>query len=108
LGVRPTGDQGPVLAAAYARARGHLRAGIPYVWNATNVTRALRSRAIGLAAGYRARVEVVSVEAPPDVVHRRNRARPAPVPAAVIDRMAARWETPDPTEAHEVRWVLNA
>jgi len=50
----------------------------------------------------------VSVEAPPDVVHRRNRARPAPVPAAVIDRMAARWETPDPTEAHEVRWVLNA
>ncbi|MGI5246088.1 AAA family ATPase [Dactylosporangium sp. CA-139066] len=107
LGVRPTGDQGEVVAAAYARAREHLRAGTPYVWNATNVTRALRSRAIGLAAGYRARVEVVSVEAPPDVVHRRNRARVAPVPAAVIDRMAARWETPDPTEAHEVRWVLN-
>jgi predicted kinase len=107
LGVRPTGDQGPVVAAAYERARAHLRSGTPYVWNATNVTRALRSRCIGLAAGYRARIEVVSVEAPPDVVHRRNRARPAPVPAGVIDRMAARWEPPDPTEAHEVRWVRN-
>jgi tRNA uridine 5-carbamoylmethylation protein Kti12 len=50
----------------------------------------------------------VSVEAPPDVVHRRNRARDRTVPPAVIDRMAGRWEPPDPTEAHEVRWVLNA
>jgi predicted kinase len=107
LGVRPTEDQGPVIAAANARARVHLRAGTPYVWNATNVTRALRSRCIGLAAGYRARIEVVSVEAPPDVVHRRNSARARRVPAAVIDRMAGRWEPPDPTEAHEVRWVLN-
>ncbi|MEV8515055.1 AAA family ATPase [Dactylosporangium sp. NPDC051484] len=107
LGVRPAGDQGPVIAAAYARAREHLRAATPYVWNATNVTRALRSRCIGLAAGYGARVEVVSVEAPPDVVHRRNRARSRRVPAAVIDRLAGRWELPDPTEAHEVRWVLN-
>ncbi|WP_432981985.1 AAA family ATPase [Dactylosporangium sp. CA-233914] len=108
LGVRPTGDQGPVIAAANARARELLRAGTAYVWNATNVTRALRSRCIGLAAGYGARVEVVSVEAPPDVVHRRNRARARTVPAAVIDRMAGRWELPDPTEAHAVSWVDNA
>jgi predicted kinase len=107
LGVRPNEDQGPVIAAAYARARAHLRAATPYVWNATNVTRVLRSKCIALAAGYRARVEVVSVEAPPEVVHRRNRARLRQVPAAVIDRMAGRWEPPDPTEAHEVRWVLN-
>ncbi|MEU7868137.1 AAA family ATPase [Dactylosporangium sp. NPDC049140] len=107
LGVRPTGDQGPVIAAAYARAREHLRAGTAYVWNATNLTRALRSRSIGLAADYGARVEVVSVEAPPDVVHRRNRARARTVPAAVIDRMAGRWEPPDPTEAHAVRWISN-
>lgn len=107
LGAPPTGGQGAVVAAAYARARELLRAGTPYVWNATNVTRALRSRCIGLAADYGARVEVVSVEAPPGVVHRRNRARSHPVPAAVIDRMAGRWDVPDPTEAHEVRWVLN-
>ncbi|WP_433053523.1 AAA family ATPase [Dactylosporangium sp. CS-033363] len=108
LKVRPTDDQGPVIAAAYARARELLRAGTAYVWNATNTTRALRSRSIGLAADYGARVEVVSVEAPPDVVHRRNRERARTVPPAVIDRMARRWEPPDPTEAHAVRWVSNA
>ncbi|GAA2330015.1 AAA family ATPase [Dactylosporangium salmoneum] len=107
LGVRPTGDQGPVIAAAYARAREHLRAGVAYVWNATNTTRALRSRCIGLAASYGARVEAVSVEAPPEVVHRRNRARERRVPAAVIDRMAGRWEPPDVTEAHSVLTVAN-
>ncbi|MER7276674.1 AAA family ATPase [Dactylosporangium sp. NPDC000244] len=107
LGVRPTQDQGPVVAAAYARAKEHLRAGSPYVWNATNVTRALRSRAIGVAADYGARVEVVGVEAPPAVVHRRNRARDRVVPPAVIDRMAGRWEPPDPTEAHSVRLISN-
>jgi predicted kinase len=108
MGVRPTDDQGAVIAAAYALARGHLRSGTPFVWNATNVSRSLRSRCIALAAGYSARVEVVSVEAPPDVVHARNRARPHPVPAAVIDRMAGRWELPDPTEAHQVAWLTTA
>ena len=109
LWIRPTSANARrlLLALADRRARVHLRAATPYVWNATNVTRALRSRCIGLAAGYRARIEVVSVEAPPDVVHRRNSARARRVPAAVIDRMAGRWEPPDPTEAHEVRWVLN-
>ncbi|WP_432833138.1 AAA family ATPase [Dactylosporangium sp. CA-092794] len=107
LGKPPTGDQGPVVAAAYERARGHLRAATSYVWNATNVTRAIRSRCIALAADYGARVEVVSVEAPPDVVHRRNGARTRPVPNAIIERMVERWEPPDPTEAHAVRWVLN-
>ncbi|MFI5916309.1 AAA family ATPase [Dactylosporangium sp. NPDC051541] len=107
LGVRPTGDQGPVVAAAYARAKEHLRAGRGYVWNATNLTRALRARSVAVAADYRARVEVVSVEAPPDVVHRRNLARARTVPPAVIDRMAGRWEVPDPAEGHSVLWVDN-
>ncbi len=105
LGVSPAGDQGPVIAAAQQLARGHLRAGRRYVWNATNLSRQLRERSIGLAAGYGARVELVSVEAPPSVVRARNRARAAPVPEAVLDRMITKWETPDPTEAHQVSWV---
>jgi predicted kinase len=102
LGVRPGGDQRPVASAAYRLAREHLRAGRSFVWNATNVSRQLREQCIGLAAAYRARVELVSLEAPPRVLRERNRAREAPVPEAVIDRLVGRWETPDPTEAHEV------
>jgi predicted kinase len=105
LKIKPTGDQGPVLAAARSAARTLLRMRTPFVWNATNVSRQLRTRIVGLAAGYGARVEIVSVEAPPAVISARNAARPAPVPASAVSRMIARWETPDVTEAHGVTWL---
>ncbi len=105
LGLKPGGDQHAVAAAAHERAREHLRAGRPFVWNATNVSRQQRDRCTGLALDYHARVDIVSVEAPPDVLRARNHARPAPVPDAVIDRLVGRWEAPDLTEAHAVRFV---
>ncbi|MEV4411285.1 AAA family ATPase [Catellatospora sp. NPDC049609] len=100
LGVGPTGDQRAVAAAAYERARGHLRAGRAFVWNATNVSRRHREICVGLAAAYRARIELVSLEAPPDVLRARNGRRQARVPEAVLDRLVSKWETPDATEAH--------
>lgn len=105
LKVKPTDEQGPVLAAARAEARSLLREKQPFVWNATNLTRQQRSALVSLAAGYGARVEIVSVEAPPAVISARNAARTAPVPAAAVERMIARWETPDITEAHTVTWL---
>jgi predicted kinase len=105
LGVEPGGDQRPVLDAAYRMAREHLRAGQPYVWNATNLTRQLRERCIGLAASYGARIDLIALEAPPQVLQARNRARARPVPDAVVERMLNRWQTPDPTEAHHVTWI---
>ncbi|MET7394421.1 ATP-binding protein [Dactylosporangium sp. NPDC005572] len=108
LGVAPTGDQGPVIAAANARAKELLRAGAPFVWNATNVSRQIRSRCVGMIGDYGARVEIVAMEAPPELLRRRNRARPSPVPDGVINRLAGRWEPPDLTEAHSVSFVDNS
>jgi len=108
LGVSPAGDQRAVAAAAHEQAREHLRAGRSFVWNATNVSRAQRDLCTGLAARYRGRIEIVALEAPPEVVRERNRRRDAPVPDAVIDRLVRRWETPDPTEAHRDDWVTTA
>lgn len=105
LGVKPTADQRPVVSAAHERAREHLRAGRCFVWNATNVSRQLRGQSIGLAADYKARIELIALEAPREVLRDRNRSREAQVPEAVIDRLVARWETPDPTEAHTVDWI---
>ncbi|MEU3019464.1 AAA family ATPase [Nocardiopsis sp. NPDC007018] len=102
LGVRPTADQRPVAAAAVERAREHLRAGRSFVWNATHLSRDLRGRSVSLAADYRARVEIVALEAPPRVLRERVERRAAPVPAAAVERMVRRWECPDPTEAHRV------
>ncbi|GAB7038573.1 MULTISPECIES: AAA family ATPase [Catenuloplanes] len=102
LGVSPSDGQRAVAAAAHEEARVHLRARRDFVWNATNVSRQQRDLCIGLGAAYHARIEIVALEAPRDVVHRRNAGRPAPVPAAVIDRLVGKWEAPDPTEAHSV------
>lgn len=100
--VRPTDDQRPVAAAAYERAREHLRAGRSFVWNATNVSRSLREQCVDLAAAYRARVEIVSLEAPPAVLRARLNRRGSPVPASAVERLVRRWDYPDPTEAHRL------
>jgi predicted kinase len=105
LGVSPRDDQRGVAAAAYERARAHLRAGQSLVWNATNLSRQQREPCLALAANYRARVEVVALEAAEQTVRARNRGRPEPVPEAVIDRLIRRWEAPDLTEAHAVHHV---
>lgn len=105
LGIKPTSDQRPVISAAQHKARTYLRAGQPFVWNGTNVSRQIREQSIGLAAAYKARIELIALEAPLPVIKARNAARPEPVPAAVIDRLVSKWEAPDPTEAHTVDWL---
>ncbi|MEV2275363.1 AAA family ATPase [Nocardiopsis sp. NPDC049922] len=102
MGVSPTGPQGRVAAAAHELAREHLRAGRSFVWNATNLSRDVRDRCVGLAAAYRGRVEIVSLEAPPGVLRSRLDRRADPVPAAAVERLVRRWEYPDPTEAHRI------
>ncbi|MDY7089533.1 MAG: ATP-binding protein [Actinomycetota bacterium] len=102
LGVKPTDGQRAVAAAAHEEARGHLRARRDFVWNATNISRQHRDLCIGLGAAYHARVEIVALEVPPDTLWRQNAARPSAVPEPVIDRLIAKWEAPDITEAHTV------
>jgi putative nucleotidyltransferase with HDIG domain len=105
LHVHPNERQGAVLHVARARARELLRKQQPFVWNATNVTRALRSGLIDLFYSYGARVHAVYCDAPRATIMRRNRARRESVPEHVIDRLARHLEVPDATEAHVVEWV---
>lgn len=106
LAVDPDDGQGHVIAAARDQARRHLRAGTSFAWNATNLSPALRGQLLALFRGYRARTHIVYCEATADEQRARNRARPSPVPAAVIDRMLERWTVPDPSEAHAVTYAL--
>lgn len=108
LGVDPRDPQGPVAAVARDRAREHLRACRPFVWNATNVTRQHRDRVVDLAVDYGAHVRIVHVEAPWEVLLDRNRRREATVPEGVIAALLRRWELPEPHEAHRVDRVVTA
>jgi predicted kinase len=105
LGLGPTGNQGEVVMTAKARARDYLRRRQSFIWNATNVIRALRSQLINLFTAYQARVRIVYIEAPFTTVLARNRHRQYPVPQAVIEKLAGKLELPDSTEAHEVIWI---
>ena len=106
LDIDPAGAQGPVISAAREQARVLLRAGRPFIWNATNVSRQLRGQLIDLFADYRAKVRIVYLEASVEEAERRNRSRRDPVPAKAIARMTERWETPDLTECHALDVVL--
>jgi predicted kinase len=102
LGIAPTDNQGPVVAAAKAEARKLLAAGTPLIWNATNVSVAMRAALIDLFAAYGAKVTIVYLEAGEPELLRRNAARANAVPVSAIERMLGRWEPPSLTECHEL------
>lgn len=104
LGVDPGDEQGAVVAAAKEQARGYLRAGRPFVWNATNTTRMMRRQVVSLLTGYGARVRIVYAEAPyAELVARNAGVR---VPRPVVERLIDRLDVPDATEAHAVEYHL--
>ncbi|HUE76190.1 MAG TPA: AAA family ATPase [Chloroflexota bacterium] len=106
LGIKPTDPQAAVVHRAREMARSFLRSDRPFVWNATSLSRSIRDECIALFASYRARVRIVYVECPEEQLLRQNRERARPVPETVIERLLARWEVPDLTEAHRVDWIV--
>ncbi|MEQ9324807.1 MAG: ATP-binding protein, partial [Polyangiaceae bacterium] len=104
LGVDPAADQSRVRQLAKERAREHLRNGQSFVWDATNLEARRRKVLIDLALDYHARVRIVAIETDPARVEADNAARPRPVPHDVLEGMLSRWQAPDLTEAHELRW----
>ncbi len=109
LGVDPGDGQGAVVAAARDRAREHLRAGRPFAWNATTLTRPFRRNLVELCRSYRFRVRIVYCEVTAVEQRRRNRGRAgdAVVPDKVMARMIGRWSPPAPDEAHAVTYVVD-
>lgn len=108
LEISPEENQGTVIQAAREAAREHLRAGTSFAFNATNVTRQTRKRWIDLFADYGARVRIVYLEPPLEVVRKQNRKRPEPVPEKIIARLIDKLEPPTWSEAHELSLLTSA
>lgn len=106
MGVSPQDRTatGRVIQQAKEEARILLREKKPFVWNATNITRQLRTQLIGLFTAYGARVKIVYLEVPWQQWKQQNSNREHAVPEAVIERMAAKLEVPQPDEAHCIEY----
>jgi len=97
---------GWVAQQAKEAARVHLRAKEDFVWNATNITRQMRSQLVALFADYGASVKIVYVEKPYKAWRTQNSEREHSVPLNVLNRLMAKLEVPVRSEAHEVvYWV---
>lgn len=105
LGIDPRDNQQPVVSAARERAKTYLRAGQPFAWNATNVTRQVRQPLIDLFYSYGARTHLVYLHTPLAQNLAQNREREAAVPPEVIYHLLEKLEVPDRTEAHRVTVV---
>jgi predicted kinase len=107
LGIDPEENQAPVVSHAREQMRVYLRRREPFAWNATNVSRDMRSRSIDLCADYGARIRLVYVEVPATTLLVQNREREHAVPEQAIERLLQRWEVPDLTEAHQVELAVS-
>ena len=72
LHISPTESQGQVIQTAKERARQWMRQRQSFVWNATNITRALRQPLIDLFTSYGARVRIIYLDAPLATILQRN------------------------------------
>lgn len=105
MGVDPQDNQGRVAQAAAQRAREHLRAHRPFIWNATAVTPMMRGRQIRLFESYGAAVRIVYLETGWDEQLVRNAGRSAAVPESVIGKLLGTLIPPSVSEAQRVEWI---
>ena len=97
---------GWAVQEAKEQAKVFLRKGQNFVWNATNITKQMRSQWIDLFVTYKARVKLIYLEAPYKDWLRQNNNREHPVPPKVLERLLSKLEVPTPEEAHVVEYVV--
>jgi len=97
---------GWVVQQAKEQAKIYLRKGQDFIWNATNITALMRKQLIDLFVSYQAYVELVYIEKPYRQWRLQNRDRAYPLPDAVLDKMLHNLEVPQPTEAHELHYIV--
>jgi putative nucleotidyltransferase with HDIG domain len=101
-------NQGRVIQESREQAKKLLRAGQPFVWNATNLFRDRRSPLIDLFTDYGWRTKVVYLEHEFNDLLRRNRNRPEmeQIPEKYLRKAIDRIEMPSLSEAHVLEFVV--
>ncbi len=109
-GISPTDKKGKgkIIQIAQEKAKEHLRARQPFVWNATNILRLRRSKLIQLFHTYGARCKIVYLEVPYNQLVLQNSQREFMVPNKVLERMTNGLEVPAIWEAEIVEYKVKS
>lgn len=105
LGVAAGEDEDSVARTGRERARELLRQRRPFVFNATNLSTAVRGRWIRLFHQYGAAVRIVYLETGRQERERRDLSRADSVPGFAVARMLRDLAPPTFAEAEEVEWI---
>ena len=103
--IKPTDNQGEVYNIAKDMAKTYLREKIPFVWNATNITKMIRDKQISLFEEYNAKVRVIFLETSYNEMLKRNNKRKRYVSEKVISEMLEKFEIVEDFEASNVEWI---
>lgn len=98
---------GSVVQIAKDKAKVLLRKKESFVWNATNITKDMRSRMNSLFHEYNARVHIIYVESEYGKLLKQNAGREYKVPEHIVEELVSKIEMPDYSEAQEVNFVIN-
>lgn len=104
MGLAPTDAQERVIQAAMEQARQYLRAQMPFIWNARNLTESMRGKLIRLFESYGAAVRIVYLETGWGENLRRNASRHDAMPEPLMEDMLGRLVPPQRWEAQYVDW----
>lgn len=104
MNIKASDNQSAIIVTAKEQARAYLRQGQSFIWNATNLTRRLRTPLIDLFTSYNAQVTIVYLEVPWQEVLSRNLSREDKVPLDTLYKMATLLDVPSLTEARHVIW----
>jgi len=105
MGVSPKDNQGVVSQEAMKACRVILRDKQPFVFNATNLTRSIRQKLIGLFYDYHARTKIIHLVAPLETIKERNSGRDKKVPENVIHKLFLKTEVPTLMECHSLERI---
>ena len=106
--IAPTNKKGngQMVQRAKEQAREYLRKRQSFAWNATNITRNMRTQMIDLFQTYGAKTTLVYLEVPYTQLLTQNRNRAYPIPRLVLEKMVSKIEIPSLSEAPKVLYNI--
>jgi predicted kinase len=108
FGIKPQAKRanGKVFQAAKERCKVLMRTRDDFVFNATNITRNMRSKWIALFESYGGRVTIHYIEAPYQTLVNQNKNREYVVPQNIIEKMIKKLEIPSYNEAYDIKFNI--